>query len=101
MCINKPNVCINKPTKIGLFESPNVSILLKSWITFYRFGLKDPLNRTLMKTGYRPWLDLADAAGTPWIFNSQFLRRSQEDGGGVVPSTEEPFEWQEHLEMWY
>ena len=36
-------------------------------------GLSDGLNRALMKTGFRLWLDFEDAAGTPWIFNPHFL----------------------------
>jgi len=26
------------PLERGLFESPNISLMLKSWLTFYRFG---------------------------------------------------------------
>jgi len=61
-------------------------------------GLSDGLNRALMKTGYRPWLDFEDAAGTPWIFNPHFLTTLP---WVSVPQAEAPFEWQAHFEMWY
>jgi hypothetical protein len=51
-----------------------------------------------MKTGYRPWLDLEDAAGTPWIFNPQYLTVH---GWKSVPLLEAPFEWQAQFENWY
>jgi len=53
-----------------------------------------------MKTGYRPWLDIDDTAGTPWIFNLQFLSSST-DEVGLLPLEEASFEWHAYFEAWY
>jgi hypothetical protein len=38
------------------YADPNISVILKSWLVFDRFGLKDPQMIVLMKfDNHRPW----------------------------------------------
>ena len=41
--------------EIRLFQDLRRSNALKAWLVLYRFGLQDPLLRTLLKTGCQPW----------------------------------------------
>ena len=41
--------------EIRLFQDLRRSNALKAWLIVYRFGMQDPLLRSLLKTGCQPW----------------------------------------------
>ena len=56
-----------------LFEDLRRSNFLKSWLIFYRFGLNDPLVRTLLMTGLEAWKPHPTFGNLQdWEFNEVF-----------------------------
>jgi len=85
------------PSELFLYEDPTISIVLKSWLVFYRFGLKNLEIFEAIKHGdHRPWHFAEVYVNAPWGFNPQYTQPLQDtvDGPAAVEY------WYGLLDLW-
>jgi len=86
-------------TERYLYEDPNISVILKSWLVFYRFGLKNPPIIELMKLdNHRPWRNLDLYWNVPyWCYHPIHTRPVQ----NTLDVDEARREWDCLLDNWF
>ena len=82
-----------------LYETPTISVVLKSWLVFYRFGLNDPPMFEVMKfDNHRPWRHMDLYWNVPqWVFHPTHTRPIQ----NTLFVEEAAREWECLLDYWF